>query len=412
MSKELQAKELQAKELQEQTLSELSESDTTKLLYTEEQTTEQTDGNIEWENDIEDSDIQEEQRDTISSEINPADQVRSSTQRQKPFISGRRREISYGGTTKKQKLDAQLRHLESIRLNQRIIKGVVVSGRLVQPVPNQMPECIFEVIPENEVIHDISIWISGDEMTKFLQWDGTEEHRSFIYNMRRRFTKGMVGAEIQFCIKNITVSHSEQDTDYKEFYVSGSRISANAVLQKQYFSEESDDCLQVGDIVNGRITAVFVDRVLFTVAGWDMYLTSRVPYITGMTRFVPGVTGKKLFNINEEKECLLLDIERDVEARQLQKLQVSFYEALKDEILRKTDTMEVGSVHAGTVIRYVAPNENGNVYIVAKTDSGVEVLCDLPNWVVPPMEMDSVKIRIAYIQVNDGYILIRGHLKR
>ena len=50
--------------------------------------------------------------------------------------------------------------------------------------------------------------------------------------------------------------------------------------------------------------------------------------------------------------------------------------------------------------------------MIVTTDSGVEVLCTLPNWKKPPMEMDSVNVKIVEIRPNGQNTLVLGFIKR
>ena len=75
--------------------------------------------------------------------------------------------------------------------------------------------------------------------------------------------------------------------------------------------------------------------------------------------------------------------------------------------------MNINALYSGTIMRFLPPKENGkSAYMIVKTDSGIEVLCMLPNWKKPPMEMDSVKVKIIDIRPNGEETLVLGFIKR
>ena len=92
---------------------------------------------------------------------------------------------------------------------------------------------------------------------------------------------------------------------------------------------------------------------------------------------------------------------------------ISFYAPIEDKILKKIDAMRVGALYSGTILRFLPPTEERkHPYMIVKTDSGVEVLCTLPNWKKPPMEMDSVNVKIVEIRPNGQNTLVLGFIKR
>lgn len=135
--------------------------------------------------------------------------------------------------------------------------------------------------------------------------------------------------------------------------------------------------------------------------------------ITGASRIIPGTSGKALAVVNDEKECLINTIRRNPETKEITNLYISFYAPIEDKILKKIDAMRVGALYSGTILRFLPPTEERkHPYMIVKTDSGVEVLCTLPNWKKPPMEMDSVNVKIVEIRPNGQNTLVLGFIKR
>ena len=126
-----------------------------------------------------------------------------------------------------------------------------------------------------------------------------------------------------------------------------------------------------------------------------------------------GTSGKALAVVNDEKECLINTIRRNPETKEITNLYISFYAPIEDKILKKIDAMRVGALYSGTILRFLPPTEERkHPYMIVKTDSGVEVLCTLPNWKKPPMEMDSVNVKIVEIRPNGQNTLVLGFIKR
>ena len=106
-------------------------------------------------------------------------------------------------------------------------------------------------------------------------------------------------------------------------------------------------------------------------------------------------------------------IRRNPETKEITNLYISFYAPIEDKILKKIDAMRVGALYSGTILRFLPPTEERkHPYMIVKTDSGVEVLCTLPNWKKPPMEMDSVNVKIVEIRPNGQNTLVLGFIKR
>lgn len=328
------------------------------------------------------------------------------------FVSGRRKTINYGGESHAAKLERTYRAFEADKYNRNILEGTIISATVVS-LPNDMEDILFEVAPTNPIYNGISVYITGEKMTNILAWNKKEDTKEQTRLTRRRFGKGMVSAEIQFCIENITITNPEEDIENREYFIAGNRLMANDLIKEMYFNPDDNDCIQEGDIVNGRVIAVFANRIVYTVAGIDMYLYTTMPYITGLSRILPGTSGKSLIEVNEDKECLINRIRRDPDTQEVTNIYISFYTPLKEKIIKKIDSMKVGSFYSGTIMRFLAPSEDRKrPYLIVKTDSGIEVLCLMPNWKKPPMEMDSVKVKIIDIRPNGESTLVIGFIRR
>lgn len=332
--------------------------------------------------------------------------------RQEKYVSGNRKKINYGSENEQSIEERRYRALEAAKATKKIVNGVVVAARMVA-LPNDMEDVLFTVIITDEAMRGAQAYIKGEEMSNILLWNKQNDTKSYTVSLRRRFAKGLINAEIQFCISHISVTNPDVAIEDREYFVSGSRMQANERLKRRYFDESNPNAIVEGDIVNGRVLAAFTNRLVYTVAGVDLYLYYTIPYVTGMSRIIPGTSGKQLFTVNENKDCLIERIHREPQTHEVTKLRVSFYEPLKRELMQKIDTMQENAMYAGTVIRYLPPKENGKTaYIVVKTDIGVEVLCLLPNWKKPPMELDSVKVKIMSVRPNQQETLVLGHIKR
>lgn len=325
-------------------------------------------------------------------------------------VNGKRKKIDYGNGDEESIEERTYRALQAAKANKKIVTGVVVAARMVA-LPNNMEDVLFTVMVTENAMRGAKVYIKGEDMTNILHWNKEENTKSYTISLRRRFAKGLINAEIQFCIENI-MDQEDDDTE-RTYFVSGNRLTANKKLKSLYFDENDPNSIMRGDIVNGRILAAFSNRVVYTVAGVDLYLFYTVPYITGMARIVPGTMAKHLFEQNESKDCFIEHIKREPETNEVVNIRVSFYQPLRKELEKNIDTMREGAMYSGTVIRYLPPKENGkDCYIIVKTDVGVEVLCLLPNWKKPPMELDSVKVKIVSIRPNDQATLVLGHIKR
>ncbi len=364
-----------------------------------------------------DEDYEEEEKDlpdSIFQTITPQpaeEKLPAPTHRQR--VKGKRKTISYGGSDSISRTERAYRAFEMAKENQKIMEGTVISATMVN-MPNGLQDVLFEVIPTESIYNNISIFITGEKMSKILVWDRTEKTKEATTRIRRRFGKAMLNAEIQFCIEKITITNpDERDIEKREYFIAGNRCMANDLIKEMYFNPDDPNSLQEGDIVNGRVIAVFSSRIAYTVAGVDKYLHITTPYITGVSKIIPGTSGKTLAVVNDEKECLINTIKRDPNTKEVTNLYVSFYAPIEDKILKKIDTMKVGALYSGTVLRFLPPTEERkHPYMVVKTDSGVEVLCTLPNWKKPPMEMDSVTVKIVDIQPNGQNTLVLGFIKR
>lgn len=364
------------------------------------------------DNHIEDDAISYEKDTAILSSIN-GDKTKYPSLDNNNSISGKRKSINYGGESRVAKLERIYRAFESAKSNRKILEGIIISARMV-PLPNHMEDVLFEVAPTDPVYGDISVYITGENMSKVLAWNKQESTKGQTIDMRKRFAKGMIFSEIQFCIENITITNpKEKNIEQREYFMAGNRVMANEMIKEMYFDSHNPDSLQEGDIVNGRVIAVFANRLVYSVAGIDMYLYTTIPYITGASRILPGSSGKQLVQINEDKECLINQISRNPETNEVTNLRISFYAPLKEKIIKKIDAMNINALYSGTIMRFLPPKENGkSAYMIVKTDSGIEVLCMLPNWKKPPMEMDSVKVKIIDIRPNGEETLVLGFIKR
>lgn len=331
--------------------------------------------------------------------------------------TGRRKTLNYGGETLKEKRIRTYRAFEAAKANNRIIEGIVQASKM-EDVSNGYKDAIFEVVPVGEFaknIENVVVYISGDNMTPVIRWNRLEKDKEKYIALKDLYRKHLLGARIQFCVENILVLNpDEEDVAERNYKVIGNRIMANEMLKDMYFDPDDADSIREGDIVNGIVLAALTRRILFHVGGIDLNIEhSKAPYITGVKRISETSSGKKLFQVNEEKDCLITRIVRNKETNQIVSLRTDFYEPLKGELIRKVDEMKVEGLHTGTVLRYLEVREDRPVRIVVKTDSGVEVLCDPPNWRVPPKEMDSVKVKITRISMDDkGQPIVRGHIKR
>lgn len=355
-----------------------------------------------------------EEDDDTAEEIIPKDEFVSASvgTESEQRLTGKRKRINYGSISEEEKLERRYHALQSAKFNRSILDGVVVAARMVQ-MEAGLEEILFTVLPTKSDLKGQEIYITGSEMTKILQWDKTEDSKDYTTNLRRRFAKGWVGAEIQFCIMSITVT--DPNAPLKEYFVQASRVVANKILQNRYFksNQSYEENLEQGDIVNGKILAVFPGRVVYSVAGVDLYLHPTIPYITGMSRIVPGVSGKQLFEQNEDKDCLLENIVWDDKNHEISRMRVSFFQPLKEQLLEKIREMKVNDIYSATIMRYIPSKDNGRTtYIVAKTDIGVEVLCMLPSWNRPPVVLDSVKVKIVAIAPRNQESLVLGVIKR
>ncbi len=328
-------------------------------------------------------------------------------------VSGKRKFINYGGESSAEKLERTYRAFEAAKYNHKILEGTIVGSKVVQ-LPNDMVDILFEILPTDPVYNNIPVYIIGEKMTKILEWDRQEDSKERTRSTRRRFSKGMLHAEIQFCIENITITNPEEpDIENREYFIAGNRLMANNLIREMYFNPMDPEQIQEGDIVNGRVIAVFANRIVYTFAGIDMYLYITVPYITGVSRIIPGTSGKTLVQINEDKECLINRIQRDPETQEITNINISFYAPLKEKIMKKIDSLTVNAMYTGTIMRFLPPNdERKRAYMIVKTDTGIEVLCVLPNWKKPPMELDSVKVKIIDIRPNGESTLVLGFIKR
>lgn len=355
----------------------------------------------------------EEVVDTEQDQLEEMQEQKYPTANRSKHVSGNRKHISYGTENTETKLERRYRALQAAKLNRKVLDGVIVAARMVS-FANTLEDILVTVLPTDPMLQGEEIYIQGEEISKILQWNKQEKDIPIMTAVRRRFAKGLVGAEIQFCIKDVTVTKDADRVEDMEYFVSGSRMMANEILKDQYFNTNNNYItIEEGDIVNGKILAVFANRIVYSIAGIDLYLYSTVPYITGTSRLIPGTSGKQLFEQNEDKDCLIDKIYRDEKTNEITGLRVSFYEPLKEKIKNKIDSMKVNSIYSGIVIRYIPSKDNGKTtYIVVKTDIGVEVLCLLPNWKRPPMEMDYVKVKIVNIRPNNQQNLVLGHIKR
>ncbi len=367
---------------------------------------------LSMDNHLEDDDISYE-KDTTTLDNTENNETKYPSPDHGNFINGRRKSINYGGESRIAKLERVYRAFESAKSNRKILEGTIISARMV-PLPNHMEDVLFEVAPTDPVYGDISVYITGENMSKVLAWNKQEDTKGQTIDMRKRFAKGMISSEIQFCIENITITNpKEKNIEQREYFIAGNRIMSNEMIKEMYFDPHDPDSLQEGDIVNGRVIAVFANRLVYSVAGIDMYLYTTIPYITGTSRILPGSSGKQLVQINEDKECLINQISRDPQTNEITNLRISFYAPLKDKIMKKIDAMNINALYSGTIMRFLPPKENGkSAYMIVKTDSGIEVLCMLPNWKKPPMEMDSVKVKIIDIRPNGEETLVLGFIKR
>ena len=329
---------------------------------------------------------------------------------EKKVISGRKRIIQYGGTPYETQAEIRFRALEAAKATKAMLNGKVI-GAYMKKSYNGIQEVFFIVGATDGVYRGAEITIPGEKMTKILVWDGSRRSIEYMETLRRRWAKLLIHAEIQFCIESITVM--DKGSVDERLVITGNRQMANEKMIDRYFDPEDPESLQVGDIVNGKILMVSNSRVVFSVAGNDLYLHSTIPYLTGVSRIIAGSSAKLLFEQNTYLECLIDSMRRDPETNRLNGLHVSFYEPVKKEIIRIIDNLQPSSYYGGTVLRYVPPKEDGKTYyLIVKADIGIEVLCFLPNWKRPPMPMDSVKLKLIFIRPQGKETLVIGSLKR
>ena len=326
------------------------------------------------------------------------------------YVSGRRRVIDYGGTPYQTKMEMQYRALEAAKANNKILNGVVIGASMKRSL-NGMVDVLYLVEITDDYCRGARVNIIGEKMSKILIWNGRERDKEYTIRLRRRWAKQLIHAEIQFCIESITVF--DKDSVRPEYFISGNRIMANQLLSDYYFNPNDPEGLREGDIINGKVLAVFSNRVVFSIAGHDLYLYSTIPYITGTSRIVPDTSAKQFFEQNQYMEALINNIRRAETNESVISLRVSFYEPVREEVMRIIDGMDIDGYYSGTVLRYLPPKDDGTTsYMIVKADIGVEVLCFLPNWKRPPMPMDSVKLKIVNIRPNGENTLVIGSLKR
>lgn len=367
-----------------------------------------------------DEDFEEERDLPNSSTLNPITPIASEPETEKypspthgQRVSGKRKTLRYGISDNTSRAEQAYRAFEMAKENKKILEGTIISSTMVN-MQNGIQDTLFEVVPTDSVFNNVSVYITGEKMSKILLWDRKEETKEATTRIRRRFGKAMLNTEIQFCIERITITNpDEADIEKREYFIAANRCMANDIIRDMYFNPDDPNSIQEGDIVNGRVIGVFSNRIAFTVAGIDKYLHITTPYITGASRIVPGTSGKALAVVNDEKECLINTIKRNPETKEITNLYISFYAPIEDKILKKIDAMSVGALYSGTILRFLPPTaERKHPYMIVKTDSGVEVLCTLPNWKKPPMEMDSVNVKIVDIRPNGQNTLVLGFIKR
>lgn len=327
------------------------------------------------------------------------------------YVSGRRRKVDYGGTPFVKQEEIQFQALLMAKESEAIINGIVVGAAMKRSVGGML-DVFFEVEITDEFCKGAIVTIIGEKMSKILIWDGKQRNKDYVIHLRRRWAKQMLRAEIQFCLEVVdTYLDKVGNTGY---LISGNRLVANKRLSDTYFDLNDPEQLREGDIINCKVLAAFNNRVAVTVAGHDLYLQATIPYITGTKRIVPDTPARYIFEPNQYIEALLVYIGREIEGDDtVTNLHISFYEPIKNDILRIVDNMEIGGFYSGTVIRYLPPKEDGiTSFLIVKADVGVEVLCYLPEWKQPPMPMDSVKLKIVGMRFFENNTLVIGALKR
>ena len=327
------------------------------------------------------------------------------------YVSGRRGKVDYGGTHFVKEEEIQFQALVMAKENEAIINGIVVGAAMKRTV-NGMMDVFFEVAITDEFCKGAVVTIIGEKMSKILIWDGKQKNKDYTIHLRRRWAKQMLHAEIQFCLEIVDTYKNEVGNT--EYLVVGNRIMANKRLSDAYFDLNDPEHLSVGDIINCKVLAAFNNRVAVTAAGHDLYLPATIPYITGTKRITPGTPARYIFIPNQYIEALLVTVGRDNEEDDsVTNLRISFYEPIKDDILRIADKIEIGGFYSGTVIRYLPPKEDGTTsFLIVKADVGIEVLCYLPEWKQPPMPMDSVKLKVVGMRFFEQKTVVIGALKR
>lgn len=77
--------------------------------------------------------------------------------------------------------------------NRKIIEGVVISATMVN-MPNGLQDVLFEVVPTESIYNNISVFISGENMSKILVWNRNEDSKDATTKIRRRFGKAMLNS--------------------------------------------------------------------------------------------------------------------------------------------------------------------------------------------------------------------------
>ncbi|MBQ7084559.1 MAG: hypothetical protein IJM95_04840 [Anaerotignum sp.] len=327
------------------------------------------------------------------------------------YVSGRRRKVDYGGTPFVKKEEVQFQTLVMAKESEAIINGIVVGAAMKRTVDGMM-DVFFEVEITDEFCKGAIVTIIGEKMSKILIWNGKKKSKDYVIHLRRRWARQMLRAEIQFCLE--VVDTYQDKIGNTEYLIIGNRLMANKRLSDAYFDLNDPERLREGDIINCKVLAAFNNRIALTAAGHDLYLYSTIPYITGTARITPGTLAKYIFEPNQYIEALLVTVGRENEEDDaVTNLRISFYEPIKNDILRIVDKMEIGGFYSGTVIRYLPPKEDGTTsFLIVKADVGVEVLCYLPEWKQLPMPMDSVKLKIVGMRFFENKTLVIGALKR
>lgn len=325
---------------------------------------------------------------------------------------GKRVYIDYGGATEEETMEIALKTLKSGIANNTSFDGKVVAAKRVQFGEGEraFSSILFQVIPEHEdLVGQVPIWIAAEEMSTII--NEKSDNRA-----KGTFGKAILDANIKFCIKDIQYKNPDARLlSDKGMSAIGSRVQHNEKIKSFWFEDSNNpDRIIKNDIVNGKILAVYASKIIYTVAGIDMTLYITVPYLTGLSPVQNRHGGKRLFDINEEKDCQIRDITYDGNGK-VTNINLDFQAPLADKIHEIVKEFKRGDYLSAVVLRYVTSKYvdkttgHNREYVIAKTDVGIEVACPLPNWRTVPELRTPVKVSLTYVTKDNR---VFGHLKR